>query len=77
MAQEGEPGWTVGVLFRPVVTGENPSNDVFVDWDVESQGDLLSNARAAPGGIAQLHLDDGLNEFLVRPFGTGGSVTLR
>ncbi len=48
LAQEGQPGWTVGVLFRPIVTGENPSNHVLVYWDVESQSDLLSDSRTAP-----------------------------
>jgi len=71
VAQEGQPGWTPGVLFRPIVTGENPSNNVFVDWDVESQGDLLSNSRTAPGGIALLHLDDGFNEFFAGPLWSG------
>ena len=76
VAQEGQPGWTAGVLFRPIVTGENPSNHVFVDWDVESQGDLLSDAGTAPGGIALLHLDDGFNEFFVGPLGTGPAAAL-
>ena len=44
VAQEGHPRWTTGVLFRPIVTGENPWNNILVDWDVESQGDLLSNS---------------------------------
>jgi hypothetical protein len=44
VAQEGQPRWATGVLFRPIVTGENPSNNILVDWDVESQGDLLSNS---------------------------------
>jgi hypothetical protein len=36
------PNWlqATGVLSRPVVIGENPSNNVFVDLDVERQGDL-------------------------------------
>ena len=63
MANEGEPGWTTGVLFRPIVAGENPSNNVFVDGDVESQSNLLSDSRAASGGIALLHLDNNLDEF--------------
>ena len=65
VANEGQPGWTTGVLFRPIVAGENPSNDVFVDGDVESQGNLLSDSRAAPGGIALLHLDNSVDEFFV------------
>ena len=65
MSNEGQPGWTTGVLSRPIVAGENPSNNVFVDGDVESQGNLLSDSRAAPGGIALLHLDNSVDEFFV------------
>ena len=36
VSKEGQPGWALGVLPRSVVTGENPSNHVFVDGDVES-----------------------------------------
>ena len=71
VANEGQPGWTTGVLFRPIVAGENPSNNVFVDGDVESQGNLLSNSRTAPGGIALLPLDDGFNEFFVGSLWSG------
>ena len=52
-------------FFRPIVAGENPSNNVFVDGDVKSKGNLLSNSRTAPSGIELLHLDDGVDEFLV------------
>ena len=76
VANEGQPGWPPGVLFRSVVTGENPSNHVFVDGDVESQGNLLSNARTAPGGIALLHLDNGFNEFFVGSFWAGPTPAL-
>ncbi len=65
-----------GVLCRPIVTGENPSNHVFVDWDVESQGDLLSTSRTAPGGIALLHLDNGFNEFFVGPLWSGSTPAI-
>jgi len=40
VAQERQPGRAIGVLSRPVVMSENPANHVFVDWDVERQGDL-------------------------------------
>ena len=53
------------------MTGENPSNHVFVEGDGESQGNLLSDARTAPGGIALLHLDDGINEFSTGSSGPG------
>ena len=44
---------------------------MFVDGDVESQGNLLSNSRTAPGGIALLHLDDGFDEFFAGPLWSG------
>jgi protein-S-isoprenylcysteine O-methyltransferase Ste14 len=68
VAQESQPGGTIGVLPRPVVMSENPSNHVFVDLDVERQGDLLSNSRTAPAGITLLHFDDGMNEFYAGVF---------
>jgi hypothetical protein len=43
------------------MTGENPSDNVFVDWNVERQGNLLRNSRTAPGGIALLYLDNSFN----------------
>ena len=41
VAQESQPRGTTRVLSRQVVLGENPSNHVFVDLEVERQGDLL------------------------------------
>jgi hypothetical protein len=52
------------------VTGENPSHHVFIDGDGESQGNLLGDARTAPGGIALLHPHDGFNEFVGGTLGT-------
>jgi glycogen debranching enzyme len=54
------------VLSRPVVMGENPANHVFVDFDVERQGDLLGDSRTAPVGITSLHSDDCADEFCAR-----------
>jgi hypothetical protein len=53
------------------MTGENPANHVFVDWDVERQGegDLLCNSRSAPVGIPLLHFDDRMNELSARSCG--------
>ena len=59
------------MLYRSVVTGENPANYVFVDLDVERQGDLLCDPRRAPVGVTLLHFDDRMNENRVarRPCG--------
>src|SRR5262250_1372180 len=77
VAQERQPGGTAGVLSRQVVMGENSANYVFVDWDVERQGDLLSDSRTAPMGITLLHFDDRMNELCTRSFRAGLPAALR
>jgi hypothetical protein len=71
VAEESQLGGPPGVLSRPVVTGQNPSNNVFVDWDVERQGDLLGDSRTAPAGIPLLHVHDRTDEFCTRSFRAG------
>src|SRR5947207_2491120 len=59
---------------RPVPVGSDGRGSFeprLVDGDVESQGNLLSDARTAPGGIALLDLDDGINEFSTGSSGPG------
>src|SRR5467141_2403652 len=68
VAQESQPGGTIGVLSRPVVTGENPANHVFIDLNVERQGHLLCDSRTAPAGTTLLHFDDRMKEFYARSF---------
>src|SRR5271169_497917 len=77
VAQERQPGGAIGVLSRPVVMSENPANHVFVDWDVEHQGDLLRDSRTAPIGVTLLHFDDRMNEIYARCFRTGLPTTIR
>jgi hypothetical protein len=48
--------------------GENPSNHVFVDLDVERQGDLLGDSRTAAVGITLPHFDDRMKEFYAGSF---------
>ena len=45
VAQERQPRGTTRGLSWPVVLGENPSNHVLVDGDVERQGQLLGDSR--------------------------------
>ena len=73
VSQEG----AIGVLSRPVVMEENPANHVFVDLDVERQGDLLCDSRTAPVGITLLHFDDRMNEIYARSFRTGLPTAIR
>src|SRR6516162_4470804 len=77
VAQESQPGGTPGGLSWPVVMGENPSNYVLVDWEVERQGDLLCDSRTAPVGITLLHFDDRMNEIYARSFRTGLPTWIR
>jgi len=77
VAQERQPGGTTGGLSRPVVLAENPSNHVFVDLDVERQGDLLCDSRTAPVGITLLHFDDRTDEFCTRSFRAGLPPAIR
>jgi hypothetical protein len=71
VAQKSQPGGTIGVLTRPIVMGENPADHIFVDLDVERQGDLLCDSRTAPAGVALLHFEDCMKEFCARPFRAG------
>jgi hypothetical protein len=75
--KESQPGRTTRVLSRPVVAGENPANYVFVDLDVERQGDLLSDSRTAPVGITLLHFDDRTDELCTRSFRAGLPMAIR
>jgi hypothetical protein len=75
--QESQPGRTTRVLSRPVVMSENPANDVFVDLDVERQGDLLCDSRTAPVGITVLHFDHQMDEFCAGSFRTGLPMAVR
>ena len=76
MANEGQPGRATRVLSRPIIAGENPANNVFVDADVKSQGHLLHNARTDPSGIALLHRDHSIDEFLAGPLWSGPTLAL-
>lgn len=60
-----------GLLFRPIVGGEKPSNQVFGDGEVKSHGNLLSDARTTPGGIVLTDFGNGFNEFCAGSFGPG------
>jgi len=77
VAQERQPRGATGVLARPVVIGENPANHVFVDLDVERQGDVLGDSRTAPVGITLLHFDYRMNEFCARALRAGLPKAIR
>jgi hypothetical protein len=69
--QQRQPGGPSGARFRQIVMGENPSHHVFVDWDVEGQGDLFSDSRTAPARIPLLQFQDRMDQFCTRSFRAG------
>jgi hypothetical protein len=46
------------------MVGQDASDDIFIKGNTESQGDLLGDSRAAPGGIPTFGVNDGIDEFL-------------
>jgi hypothetical protein len=71
VAKKSEPGGTTAVRFRTVVNAQNTANHVLVNFNPESQSDLLSNARTAPTRIPTFHLHHGIDEFFGRALGAG------
>jgi hypothetical protein len=56
---------------RPVVTGENPANYVFVDLDVERQGYLMCDSRTAQLGLRCFISTTKWMSSALGPFGPG------
>ncbi len=50
------------------MSGEDPADDVRVNFDVESVGYLLGNSRATASGIAPFELDDSVDDLGVGSF---------
>jgi len=72
VANERQPGRTTEVFSRLIVAGENPSNNVIVDWDGKSEGYLVTDSWTGPGAISLLHLiNDSVDEFFAGQFRSG------
>src|SRR5580700_11489964 len=69
-------GTTSRIRFRPVTNAQDTANNILVDFDAESQSNLLGNSRAAPTGITPFHFNDRVDEFFTRSFRTRLSPTL-
>src|SRR5215472_7446498 len=54
VTEESQPRRTAGTRPWFVMRGQNTANDAFIDGDAERPSNLLSDARAAPEGIALL-----------------------
>jgi len=74
LTQESQPGRTAGVRFWSVMFGQNASDNVFVNWNAEGQGKLLSDSGTTPGGIALFHVDNGVDDFSGRPLWPGPAL---
>ena len=59
------------------MSGQETPNDVFIDGEAERQSNLLSDSRAAPGGIALLGGENRVNEFFAGTLGTGLAPAFR
>ena len=77
VTEESQPRRTAGLRLGWVMRGEDAPNDVFIDADAEGQSNLLSDARAAPEGIALFGGDNRVNEFLRGALGTGLAPAFR
>ena len=53
------------------MAGKDTSHDIFIDSGTERPIDLLRDPRTSESGIASFQIDDGLDEFGGRSFGSG------
>src|SRR5262249_23727129 len=77
VTEEGQPGWTRRTRSRPVVLTQDTPDRVLVDFNPESQGNLLCDSRTSPTGIPSFHLHHGIDQFLGRPLRSGAPPVLR
>ena len=77
MTEESQPGRPTGVRLGLVMSGQDTPNDVFIDGEAERQSNLLSDSRAALGGIALLGGENRVNEFFAGTLGTGLAPAFR
>jgi len=76
MTQQRKPGRAEVGSSRLEVLFLDSADDIFVERDPESIGDLFGNARTATPGITALEFENGLNDFLARTFGSSLSPRL-
>jgi hypothetical protein len=70
VAEKCEPGGTSRIRFRPVMNGQDTANYILVDFDAESQRNLLGNSRAALG-LRRFISTTASTSSLQGPFGPG------
>ena len=57
------------------MNAQDTANYIFVDFNAESQDDLLGNSRTAPG-ITPFQFNDCVDEFFIRSFGAKRTFVL-
>ena len=77
MTEESQPGRPTGVRLGLVMSGQDAPNDVFIDGEAERPSNLLSDSRAAPGGIGLFGGENRVNEFFGGTLGTGIAPAFR
>ena len=69
VTKQGEPQRGASrIRFRRVMNAQDTANNIFVDFNAESQPDLLGNAGTAPVRITPFQFNDCLDEFFIRSF---------
>jgi hypothetical protein len=63
LPDDGKQRRTITTWSRAVVLDEDAPDDIFIDFDTESAGDLLGNFPATEAGVSPLHLDDRVYQF--------------
>ena len=71
MAKEREPSGPTVPAISLVMGGQNPADDILVQSQTESLGQMLGDFRTAKAGITALKFRNGLNQVRGRPSGPG------
>jgi hypothetical protein len=50
------------------MNAQDTTNNIFVDFNAESQRDLLGDSGTTPGGITPFQFNDCVDEFFIRSF---------
>jgi hypothetical protein len=77
VADEGQPGRGAAMWHGAVMYGQDAPNQVFINGDAKSQGNLLSDPRAAPEWIVIFCAGDGVDDVFCGSFWPGLAPALR
>ena len=77
VAEDSQPRRPAAVRPGSVMSGQNAPNDVLIHGDAKGPSNLLSDSRAAPGGIPSFGGDNDVNEVLRGTLRTGLGLAFR